>query len=88
MLTYDRNTVTQTDRPKSVHNCCVIEVLVAFLCCHVAFFGFFCGCRGFYHRTESSFPFSLKLIINNSNVILVSFEDVNHFNISVLLINC
>ena len=31
---------TPTDRPKSVHNLCVIEVLVAFLCCHVAFLDF------------------------------------------------
>ena len=29
--------VTPTDRPKSVSNRCVIEMLVAFLCCHVAF---------------------------------------------------
>ena len=29
--------VTPTDCPKSVCNRCVIEVLVAFLCCHVAF---------------------------------------------------
>ena len=29
--------VTPTDRPKSVRNRCVIEFLVAFLCCHVAF---------------------------------------------------
>ena len=28
--------VTLTDRPKSVRNRCVIEVLVVFLCCHVA----------------------------------------------------
>ena len=29
--------VTQTDRLKSARNGCVIEVFVAFLCCHVAF---------------------------------------------------
>ena len=29
-----------TDRPKLVRNRCVIEVLVAFLCCHVAFWIF------------------------------------------------
>ena len=28
--------VTPTDRPKSVRNRCVIEVLVDFLCCHIA----------------------------------------------------
>ena len=33
--------ITPTDRPKSVRNRFVIEVLVAFLCCHVAFFDFY-----------------------------------------------
>ena len=28
--------VSPTDRPKSVRNRCVIEVLMAFLCCHIA----------------------------------------------------
>ena len=51
--------VTPTDRPKSVRNHCVINVLVAFLCFHVAFW-IFCECRGFCHRTESDFfPFFL-----------------------------
>ena len=31
---------TPTDRLKSVRNRCVIEVLVGFLCCHVAFWIF------------------------------------------------
>ena len=35
--------VTPTDRPKSVLNRCVIEVLVAFLYCHVAFWIFSVG---------------------------------------------
>ena len=38
--------VTPIDRHKSVRNRCVIEVLVAFLCCHVLF-GFFVGVRAF-----------------------------------------
>ena len=29
--------VTPTDRPKSVRNRCVIEVLVAFVCCPLVF---------------------------------------------------
>ena len=45
--------VYPSDRPKSVRNRCVIEVLVAFLCCHIVF-GLFCGYRGFFHRTESN----------------------------------
>ena len=35
--------VTQTDSPKSVRNRFVIEVLVGFVCCHVAFWGFSVG---------------------------------------------
>ena len=53
--------VTQTDRPKSVHNRCVIEVFGGVFC--VALFGFFCVCRGFCHRTESDlFLFSLTYL--------------------------
>ena len=43
--------VTPTDRPKSVHNRCAIDVLR--FCVVTLLFGFFCGCRGFCHRTES-----------------------------------
>ena len=32
--------ITPTDRPKSVRNRCVMEVMMAFLCCHVAFWIF------------------------------------------------
>ena len=35
--------VTPTDRPKSTRNRCVIEVLLAFLCCQAAFFDFSVG---------------------------------------------
>ena len=45
-------TVTQADRPKSVRNSCVIKVLVAFLCCHVAFW-IVLWVWGFCHGTES-----------------------------------
>ena len=45
--------VTPTDRPKSVHNRCVIEVLVAFLCCQVAFWIFSVGVGVFVKRTET-----------------------------------
>ena len=56
-------TATPTDRPKSVRNRCVIEVfggvfyVVTMLC------GFFCGCRGFCHRTESDL--FLFLLVSN-----------------------
>ena len=36
-LSISMTAVTPTDRPYSVRNSCVIKVLVAFLCCHVAF---------------------------------------------------
>ena len=53
--------VTPTDRPKSVRNRWVIEVLVAFLCFPLVFefsvgIGFFC------HRTESDLLFLFMLI--------------------------
>ena len=38
--------VTPTDNSKSVHNRCVIEVLVAFVCCQFVF-EFSVGIRGF-----------------------------------------
>ena len=43
---------TPTDRPKSVCNRCVIEVFGGILCVVTLFCGFFCGCKGFCHRTE------------------------------------
>ena len=49
--------VTPTDRPKSVRNRCVIEVI----CALTLLFGFFCLCKGFCHRAESDlFPFLIK----------------------------
>ena len=56
--------VTPTDRPKSVRNLCVIEVFDGVLFVVMLLFGFFCGCRGFCHKTESDlclFLFSHKL---------------------------
>ena len=45
--------VTQTDRPKSVRNRCVIEVFGGVFYVVTMLSGFYCGCRGFCHRTES-----------------------------------
>ena len=39
--------VTPTDRPKSVRNRCVIEVLIGVFYVVKFLFGFFCECRGF-----------------------------------------
>ena len=40
-----------TDRPKSVRNRCVIEVFGGVCVLSFCFFGFFCGCSCFCHRT-------------------------------------
>ena len=45
--------VTLTDRPKSVRNRCVIKVFGSVFYVITLLFGFFCGCRGFCHGTES-----------------------------------
>ena len=47
-----------TERPKSVHNRCEIEVLVAFLCCHFAFFICSVGIRTFVGRLSQIASFS------------------------------
>ena len=45
--------VTQTDRPKSVRNRCVIELFCGIVRVVTLPFWHFCWCRGFCHRTES-----------------------------------
>ena len=53
--------VTPTDRPKSVRNCCIIEIFGGVFYVVTMLFGFFCGCMGVCHRTESDlFLFSLS----------------------------
>ena len=51
--------VTPTDRPKSVHNRCVIEVLLAFLCCRIAFWVFLWVYGLLSWEWARSLPFSL-----------------------------
>ena len=48
--------VTLTNRPKSVRNRCINEVFGDVFYVVPLVYGFFCGCRGFGHRTESD-PF-------------------------------
>ena len=51
-------------RPKSVRNRCVIEVFGDIFYVATVLFGFFYGCRGFCHRTESDiFLFLLLLYV-------------------------
>ena len=45
--------VTPTDRPKSVRNCCLIELFCGVVCVVTLSFWHFCLCRGFCHRTGS-----------------------------------
>ena len=45
--------VNPTDRPKSVHSRCEIDVLVGFLCWHVAFWIFLSRSRSFCLKSES-----------------------------------
>ena len=45
--------VTPTDRPKSVRNCCLIELFCGVVCVVTLPFWHFCWCRGFCHRTGS-----------------------------------
>ena len=52
--------VTPTDRPQSVRNRCVIDILVAFLCCPIVF-EFSVGIEFFaLDLSQISFFFSLK----------------------------
>ena len=45
--------VTPLDRPKSVRNCCLIELFCGVVCVVTLPFWYFCWCRGFCHRTGS-----------------------------------
>ena len=70
--------VTPTDRPKSVRNRCVIELICGVVCVVTLPFWYFCWCRGFRHRTESDlFPFLKNGMINclttNFIVIIISY---------------
>ena len=68
--------VAQTDRPMSVRNRCVMEVFVAFLSCHVAFFSCPLVFMDFCHRNESdpSF-FSLYKLFQQGDIMCI-FKDI------------
>ena len=50
--------VTPNDRPRSVRNRCVIEVLLVFLCCYDAFWIFSVGVVAFRRGVSQIFFFS------------------------------
>ena len=68
---------TPSDRPKSVRNRCVIKVFGGTFYVVTLLFGFFCGCRGFCHRTESDLFFFLILYTGKFSPFLPSHQKVN-----------
>ena len=58
--------VTPTDRPKSVRNCCLIELFCGVVCVVTLPFWHFCWCRGFCHRTGSGLLLFVLLGMFNS----------------------
>ena len=67
--------VTPTDRPKSVRNSRVIKVLGGVFMLSRCFFGLFCGCRGFCHRTESDL-FLFLLLTHSAKVCKIELKVV------------
>ena len=64
--------VTLSDRPKSVRNCCVIEVFGGIFVLQRCFCGLFCEHRGFGHRTESDlFLFLFSKSLQIAHVIVI-----------------
>ena len=63
--------VTPTDRPKSVRNCCLIELFCGVVCVVTLPFWHFCWCRGFCHRTGSDLL--LFVLISGKLNVIASF---------------
>ena len=62
--------VTPTDRPKSVRNCCLIELFCGVVYVVNLPFWHFCRCRGFCHRTGSDFLLFVFVPFNFDNIML------------------
>ena len=56
--------VTPTDRPKSVRNCCLIELFCDVVCVATLPLWHFCWYRGFCHRTGSDLLLFLFIFLN------------------------
>ena len=65
--------VTPTDRPKSVRHRCVIELFCGVLCVVTLPFWYFCWCRGFCHRTESTL-FLVLLSLNTLTLVITQIQ--------------
>ena len=67
---------TPTDRPKSVHNRCVIKDFGGVCVLSRCFLGLFYECRGFSHRTESDlflFAFSTLWLLYTFPILTSSY---------------
>ena len=82
--------VTPTDRPKSVRNCCLIELFCGVVCVVTLPFWHFCWCRGFVIGLGQISSFLSWSIKNSSEVIeklrLRNFQgsQVSSFDFSIL----
>ena len=64
--------VTPTDRPKSVRNCCLIELFCGVVCVATLPLWHFCWYRGFCHRTGSDlllFVLAFVLFVETSDIL-------------------
>ena len=66
--------VTPTDRPKSVHNGCVIDFFCGVVCVVTFPCWHFCWCSGFCHRTESDI-FLFHLYFHYRKPIMYSWKE-------------
>ena len=81
--------VTPTYRPKSVRNCCLIELFCGVVCVVFLPFWHFCWCRGFCHRTGSDLLLFVFLILENAFItgsVLLLHKYFLFFNFDTL--NC
>ena len=79
--------VTPTDRPKSVRNCCLIELFCCVVCVVTLPFWHFCWCMGFCHRTGSYlllFVFVCKYP-NDLSAVPICLLDQYHVLISTMI---
>ena len=71
--------VTPTDRPKSVRNCCLIELFCGVVRVVTLPFWHFCWCRGFCHKTGSdlllfvSIPKPKTCRISSTHIMYIRF---------------
>ena len=72
-----------TGRPKSVRNRCVIKVFGG-----VFYVGFFCGCKGFCHRTESDLCLFLLLPCPDRSWVCQSNDFHIHSSLSIYSVRC